>query len=60
MRLKLENFTEAYAKEICNWKYNGEYSIYNYPSWNKVFSDKWAITIDQKRKSQFIRKEFSY
>ena len=53
MRLKLENFTEAYAKEICNWKYDGEYSIYNYPSWNKVFSDNWAITIDEKRKKEF-------
>lgn len=33
MRLILEEFTELYAKEICNWKYDGEYSSANlYPS----------------------------
>ncbi|CUU49714.1 hypothetical protein [Clostridium beijerinckii] len=25
MRLILEEFTELHAKEICNWKYDGEY-----------------------------------
>lgn len=53
MRLKLENFTESHAKQICNWKYDGEYSIYNYPSWNKVSNDKWAITVEEKRKMEF-------
>ncbi len=33
MRLILEEFTELHAKEICNWKYDGEYSSANlYPS----------------------------
>ncbi|NSB13446.1 GNAT family N-acetyltransferase [Clostridium beijerinckii] len=54
MRLILEELTELYAKEICNWKYDGEYSIYNYPSWTKVLDDKWAITIEEKRKKEFF------
>ena len=54
MRLMLEEFTELYAKEICNWKYDGEYSIYNYPSWTKALDNKWAITIEEKRKKEFF------
>ena len=49
----LVEFTELYAKEICDWKYDGEYSIYNYPEWDKAFDEKWAITIEEKRKKEF-------
>lgn len=41
MKLKLVEFTKSYAKEICEWKYEEEYSIYNYPEWNKAFNEKW-------------------
>lgn len=53
MNLWLNDLTEAYAKEICDWKYDGEYSIYNYPDWNKVLSEKWAIANDEKREMEF-------
>ena len=53
MKLMLVDFTEVYAKEICEWKYDGEYSIYNYPKWNKISNEKWGITIEEKRKSEF-------
>ncbi|MEA4961132.1 MAG: hypothetical protein VB114_05645, partial [Lutispora sp.] len=36
MKLKLAELTEPYAKEICDWKYDDEYSIYNYHEWNKA------------------------
>ena len=42
--------TEKYAKEISAWKYDDEYSVYNYPDWNKISAQKWAITIAEKRK----------
>ncbi|WP_297639850.1 GNAT family N-acetyltransferase [uncultured Clostridium sp.] len=54
MRLKLVEFTEQYAKEICDWKYDNKYSIYNYPAWKKALDEKWAITIDVKRKKEFF------
>lgn len=54
MKLKLVEFTEPYAKEICDWKYDGEYSVYNYPAWNKALNEKWAITIEDKRKKEFF------
>ncbi|MGL5330477.1 MAG: GNAT family N-acetyltransferase [Peptostreptococcaceae bacterium] len=54
MELKLVELKEQHAKEICSWKYEDEYSIYNYPEWNKVSSEKWAITIEEKRKKEFF------
>lgn len=49
----VENMTEAFAKDICGWKYDGEYSVYNYPSWDVIVQSKWAITIEEKRRKQF-------
>lgn len=54
MKLKLVEFTKSYAKEICDWNYDAEYSIYNYPAWNKIYNEKWAITIEEKRKREFF------
>ncbi|WP_278336648.1 hypothetical protein [Clostridium gasigenes] len=33
MNFKLGRLNEYNAKEICNWKYADEYSVYNYPKW---------------------------
>ncbi|ATD54335.1 GNAT family N-acetyltransferase [Clostridium chauvoei] len=52
--MKLTNFTESHAKEICNWKYEEEYHVYNYPEWNKVCQENWAITLKEKREKEFI------
>jgi len=54
MRLRLEEFTESYAKDVCDWKHDGEYSIYNYPTWNKACNDKWGITVEETRKKEFF------
>jgi len=53
MNLRLAGLTELYAKEVCDWKYDDIYSIYNYPGWDKVSNEKWGITIEEKRKSEF-------
>lgn len=54
MELMLSELTLKDALEICSWKYEGEYSIYNYPKWDIVESQKWAIAVNEKRKSQFL------
>lgn len=54
MNLKLVELTDVYAKEICDWKYDNEYSIYNYPNWDKASCDGWAITLEDKRKKEFF------
>ncbi|WP_102401841.1 GNAT family N-acetyltransferase [Haloimpatiens massiliensis] len=53
MNLILVDFTRVHAKEVCDWKYDGEYSIYNYPEWDKISNAKWGVTIEEKRKSEF-------
>lgn len=54
MNLELQNLSEKYAKQICSWKYDGECSIYNFPQWDIMCAQKWAITIEAKRKNEFI------
>ena len=53
IELRLKDLTENSAKAICSWEYNDEYSIYNYPEWNKIVNETWAITIEEKRKNEF-------
>lgn len=51
--LNQTEFTEKYAKEISTWKYDTPYSVYNYPDWDNISEQKWAITIAVKRKEEF-------
>lgn len=53
MNLKLEILTEDHAKQICCWKYEEIYSIYNYPDWDTLNQQRWGITIEEKRKNEF-------
>lgn len=39
-----DNMTEEYAKDICSWKYEGEYSIYNLPSFAESMKKGYGIT----------------
>ena len=50
----LKFLSEDYAKEICSWKYEGEYSIYNFSDWDIVVKNKWDLSIEDKRKLEFI------
>lgn len=45
---------EDYAKEICGWKYDEEYSIYNLSDWNVVVENGWDLAIKERRESDFI------
>ena len=54
MKIKSSEFTKLHAKEICTWVYEGVYAIYNYPTWNKANDENWAISVDEKRKKEFI------
>lgn len=53
MNLRLEILTEDHARKICNWKYEGIYSIYNFPDWDTLKKQRWGITIEEKRKNEF-------
>ena len=49
----LKHMTEDDAKNICNWEYFGEYSIYNVGGWQNAVDNKWAIAAEETRKEQF-------
>lgn len=46
--------TEAFAKEICGWKYESPYSVYNYPDWETCRAGRWDITSEGKWKREYI------
>lgn len=46
--------TEEMAKEICTWKYEGEYSVYNFSDWEEVVRRGWSLSIKEERERDFI------
>ncbi|MGB4589481.1 MAG: GNAT family N-acetyltransferase [Clostridiaceae bacterium] len=50
----LKTLTEDYAKEICSWRYDEEYSIYNLSEWNVVVENGWDLALQERRESDFI------
>lgn len=46
--------SEKFAREISEWKYPGEYSLYNFPSWSEMSKLRWAITFKEKREREFL------
>lgn len=46
--------TEDMAKEICTWKYEGEYSVYNFSDWEEVVKSGWSLSVKEERESEFI------
>jgi ribosomal-protein-alanine N-acetyltransferase len=49
MNLKAGNLTEIQAKEISDWKYDGDYSIYNLPPWEQMIQEKYSLSDATKR-----------
>lgn len=50
----LMTLSEDYAKEICTWKYDEDYSIYNLSDWNVVVGNEWDLAVREKRESDFV------
>lgn len=50
----LMELSEDYAIEICSWRYEGDYSIYNFSNWETVVENGWDLSIEKKRKLEFI------
>lgn len=53
MNFIIKEFTEEDAIKVCNWKYEYPYDVYNFPSWEIVKNQSWAMAEDEKRKRQF-------
>lgn len=48
-------FTENDAREVCKWKYEGEYSVYNYPEWDECVKRQIAFTDEAIRKNEYYK-----
>ncbi|MPM66660.1 hypothetical protein SDC9_113570 [bioreactor metagenome] len=53
MELTAQKLSEEQAKEISEWKYSGEYSIYNLPSWDEMVEENYSMT-DAVRRARYI------
>lgn len=51
MNLNPVKFTEELAKEITTWKYEGDYSIYNLPSWDEIIKKQISLCKKEKREN---------
>lgn len=45
--------TDEMAHEIVGWKYEGEYAVYNMPSWDECEKLNWAIVSNEKRQNRY-------
>ena len=50
----LRIMSENEAKQICEWEYDEEYSVYNYSGWEDCKEEEWAITIKESREREFF------
>ena len=53
--MRLEKFTLKDAKDICNWKYEEEYSIYNEPTWKEMLATGKKITLEEVRNKEYVK-----
>lgn len=53
LMLKINEFTESNAREMCLWNYENEYAVYNCPDWETAVRQQWGMTNAEKRKNQF-------
>ncbi len=43
MKLFVRNLTQEDARLVCAWRYDGEYSVYNYPNWEIIIEQNWGL-----------------
>ena len=54
IKLELTVMLEEHAKEVCNWKYEDEYSVYNLSDWETVVQNNWELAIKEEREANFL------
>ncbi len=52
--IQLGTLNESMAKEVCKWRYQGLYSIYNLSDWEVVVSNCWALASESERDEFFL------
>ncbi|MBI9010581.1 MAG: GNAT family N-acetyltransferase [Clostridiales bacterium] len=52
--IELKRMTENEAINICDWQYEGEFKVYNFPKWDEAVEKGYGITKDNKRNLEFL------
>lgn len=52
--MEIRPITKEDAIEICNWQYDGIYSVYNFASYEKCKERGWNIADDEKRGQAYV------
>ena len=55
MYMRLEKFTLEDAKDMCTWKYDGYYSVYNEPSWEKMIKSGRQVCNEEIRDREYVK-----
>lgn len=50
----MEILNEDYAREICSWRYEGQYSVYNFSDWETVVENGWDLAVKANREAEFV------
>lgn len=53
MKLFVGKLTEESAKQVCAWKYEGEYSVYDFVPWDTASRQGWSVTDPEAREAGF-------
>lgn len=53
MKMSIDELTEEHANQLCGWRYEGEYSVYNFAAWETAIEQNWSITDPEARESDF-------
>lgn len=51
--MKITRMTREQAREICGWRYEGEYAVYNFSEWEEAVRQGWSIADDTRRAAEF-------
>lgn len=51
--------SEEQAKEICSWRYDGKYEVYNFPEWDEIVKCGWGLSIQNRRDSEYVAINFN-
>ena len=52
--IKKDSMKEEYAKQICEWNYDGKYEEYNLPTYSECKEKKYGITRDDRKDNYIV------
>lgn len=53
MELHIAPLTNPDAHDVCTWRYEGIYAVYNFPDWDTTVAQGWGIADEETRRREF-------